>query len=165
MSEGTLLAFQIVTSVFMVLGMLSMVTVIFPGLTVQLITALVYLLITGFTPASTIYFAVIALLAVGGMLVDNFIMGASASKTGATWWGIALSLAAGVVFSFLFPPFGGLAAAMLVMFAVEILRLRDLKRASKSTASILVGCGISALVRIGIAVVITALWFAWILTA
>ncbi len=165
MNEDSLLAFQIVSSIIMVLGMLSMITVVFPGLTVQLVTALVYIIITGFTTTSTIYFAIITILAIGGMIVDNIIMGASASKTGATWWGIALSLVAGVVFSFIFPPFGGLIAAMLVMFVVEIIRLRDLKRASKSTASILVGCGISALVRIGIAVVITALWFAWILTA
>mgnify|MGYP001461294772 FL=1 len=53
MNEGSLLAFQIVSSIIMVLGMLSMITVVFPGLTVQLVTALVYIIITGFTTTST----------------------------------------------------------------------------------------------------------------
>jgi len=165
MTAGQLSALQMLASIFMVLGMLSMITIVLPGLTVMWIVALVYIIATGFTVTSTIFFVIITLLTIFGMVIDNIMMGASASKTGATWWGVGLALVAGVVGSLVWPPFGGLAAAKVIMFVVEILRLRDWKRAAKSTGSILVGCGLSALVRFGVSILILVLWFVWLAVA
>jgi uncharacterized protein len=154
--------FQTVILAIMIFGLVGLATTIVPGLTVIWAAALVYGLVTGFQWLSGILLAVMTILMVGGNLVDNYLMGASARQTGASWLAIAVALIAGIVGSIIWPPFGGLVLALVGLFIVEFIRLRDWRKALTSTRSMAMGCGWSVIVRLGIGMVMILLWLVWI---
>ena len=160
--ESSLAALRIVVLAVMLFGLLGLIIPVLPGLVIIWVPALVYGLVTGFTWVSAILFGIMTLLMILGNLVDNFIMGARARVQGASWLAIGVSLAAGVLGSVFFPPFGGLVAALLALFAVELYRLRDMEKALTSTRSMAIGCGWASVVRFAIGIVMILLFLAWI---
>lgn len=158
-------AFRLVILAVMLFGLFSLLIPVLPGLVIIWVPALIYGLVTGFNWVSGIFFAVITLLMIAGSLVDNVIMGAKAREQGASWLAIGVALAAGVAGSLIFPPFGGLIAALIGLFAVELFRLGDLQKAVASTRSMAIGCGWAAVVRFGMGLVMILLWGAWVLWA
>jgi uncharacterized protein len=165
MGETGIAGLRIVVLAVMLFGLFSLLIPILPGLVIMWVPVLVYGLVTGFNLTSGILFGLITLLMIAGSLIDNVIMGARARVQGASWVAIGVSLIAGVAGSIVFPPFGGLIAALLGLFAVEMLRLKDLKRAMESTKSMAIGCGWAAVVRFGMGVIMLILWGAWVLWA
>jgi uncharacterized protein len=163
MNETGLAGLRIVALAVMLFGLFSLLIPVLPGLVIIWVPVLVYGLVTGFNLASGILFALITMLMIAGSLVDNVIMGARAKVQGASWLAIGVSLVAGLLGSLAFPPFGGLIAALIGLFAVEMLRLKDLKRAMESTKSMAIGCGWAAVIRFGMGVVMILLWGAWVL--
>lgn len=155
-------ALQVVALAVMLFGLFSVVIQILPGPLIIWIPALVYGILTGFNLASGILFAIITLLMLFGSVVDNLIMGQQARQQGASWLAIGVSLAAGLLGSLAFPPFGGIIAALLALFAVEFYRLRDMEKALVSTKSMAIGCGWASVVRFGIGCVMILLFLAWI---
>lgn len=153
----------IVVLIVMVLGLFSLVIPFIPGLTIIWVAALVYGLIDGFNLTAAILFGVITLLMLFGSVVDNLLMGAGAKQSGASWLAIGVALAAGVAGSLLFPPFGGLVLTLVGLFVVEIIRLRDWRKAGASTKSMAIGWGKAVLARMGIGVVMIGLYLAWAL--
>ena len=136
---------------------------VLPGLVIIWLAALVYGLVTGFTTVGIIISILITALMIFGSLVDNILMGASASKTGASWWAITLALIAGMAGSFFWPPFGGLIASLVVLFAIEVIRLRNWRKALESTRSMALGCGWAVVARLGLGLVMISLWGIWVL--
>ena len=145
----------------MLFGLFSLLIPILPGLVIIWVAGLVYGLVTGFNLTGGIIFAVMTLLMIAGSLVDNVLMGASARKTGASWLSILVALAAGLVGSLLWPPLGGLFAALVGIFLVEFYRLRDWRKAWDSTRGMAVGCGWSVVVRLLFGVVMIGLYALW----
>ncbi len=164
MSVG-LVTLQIVILAVMVIGLLGLLTTIIPGLTIIWVAALVYFIVSGFNTGSIILMVVLTLLMLGGNLLDNFFMAGSARRTGASWLAIGVALLAGVVGTIAFPPFGGLVAALLGVFAVEYLRLRDVQKALESARSMAAGCGWAVLARFGVGLVMILAWLLYILLA
>jgi uncharacterized protein len=149
----------------MLFGLFSLFIPVLPGLVIIWVPALVYGLITGFNWVSGVLFALMTVLMIVGNVVDNFIMGARARQTGASWLAIGAALVAGLLGSLIMPPFGGLIAALLALFGVEMLRLNDLKRAYESTRSMAAGCGWAVLVRFAIGLMMIFLWGSWVFFA
>jgi uncharacterized protein YqgC (DUF456 family) len=162
MSSGVLLTVQIVVLVVMLLGLVSLVAVVIPGLTVIWIAALVYGLLTGFNLTSGLIFLGITLLMIFGNTVDQLLMGASAKKSGASWGSVVASMVAALVFGILFPPFGGLAAALILLFIIEVIRLKNWRQAGESTKEMAVGFGRAVVARFGIGLVMIGLWLLWL---
>ena len=162
MSAGVLLTVQIVVLVVMLLGLLSLLFVIFPGLTIIWLAALVYGLLSGFDLTSGLIFLGITLLMVFGNMVDQLLMGARAKKSGASWTGVVVSMLAALVFSILFPPFGGLVAALIALFAIETVRLKNWRQAGESTKEMAIGCASAVVARFGIGMVMIGLWLVWL---
>lgn len=154
---------QLVTLSIMLFGLLGLLIPVLPGLVIIWVAALVYGLITGFSWASGIIMVVLTILMAVGSLIDNFIMGASARQTGASWWAIGAALTAGIVGSILLPPFGGLVLALAALFAVEYGRLKNWRQAVETTRSMAFGCGWSVVVRLAIGVIMIMLWGAWVI--
>jgi hypothetical protein len=154
-----------VIAVIMALGLFSLLTYIVPGLTIIWIAALVYGIVKGFTVSTGIIFGVITLLMLGGNIVDNLTMGASAKKTGASWLSIAVALVAGVAGTFLLPPFGGILFAAVGILVVEWIRNKNLEAGLRSTGGILKGCGLGVILRFGIGVIMIGLWVLWVVLA
>lgn len=154
-----LMALQWIALTVMLVGELGLLTTILPGLTIIWLAALAYWLAAGFNWVSGVIFGILTVLMVGGNLADNVIMGASARQTGASWLAVLLALAGGVIGSLVWPPFGGLAAALLLLFAVEFFRLRNWRQALRSMRSMAAGCGWAVVVRMLIGAIMILLWF------
>ena len=162
LSPALSIVLQIVIFVLMVLGLFSLLIYIIPGLTVIWISALVYGVITGFSWQSSIFFGIITILMIFGNTLDQLLMGAKAKKSGASWGSIVPAMAAALIFSFLLPPFGGLIAAMIVIFTLEFIRLKNWREAGGSTKEMAIGCATAIAARFGIGLVMIAVWVIWV---
>jgi hypothetical protein len=145
----------------MLVGQLGLVIPIFPGNVVIWAAALVYGILFGFGLLGWISFALLTVLMLIAVTVDNVLMGAKARQEGAAWRSIILALLAGLVFTFVFPPVGGLIAAPLVLFLMEFHRLGDSKKASRVVRGLLTGLGLSFIARFLLGLVMLALWAIW----
>ena len=162
LQPAALTALQAVLLAIMVFGLLSLLVPVLPGLVIIWVPILVYAVLTGFTGPRIVLFVIITALMLFGNVVDNLIMGSRAHQRGASWWSVAVALVAGVAGSMAFPPFGGLIAALLALFAVEFFRQRDWRKAFRSTQSMAIGCGWAAFVRFLIGLAMIGLWVVWI---
>jgi uncharacterized protein YqgC (DUF456 family) len=103
------------------------------------------------------------LIMVGGNLADNFIIGASARAGGASWLSIGIAFLAGLVGTILLPPVGGILAALLGIFIVEMICQRgNWRKAMESARNIALGCGGSAILRFGLGIMMVILWLVWV---
>ena len=149
---GVLLAAQI-----------SMIIPILPALWIQWAAVLVYGLVTGFTTAGWIIFGVITVLVIAGGLVDNVLMGAKAKIDGASWIAVAVAFIGAVAGSLVWPPLGGLVFAVVGIFAVEFIRIKDWRKALNSTKSLAIGFGWAWAIRFFIGLLVMAAWLLWLL--
>ncbi len=152
---------RILTLLIMLIGLFGLVIPIFPGVVVIWLAALGYGLIAGFGTLGGWLFAVITVLMLVGVTVDNVLMGAGARQGGASWIAVAVGVLAGILGTAAFPPVGGLIAAPLGLFAVEALRQRDWRKAFEASRGWAWGCGWAFIIRFGLGVVMIVLWGFW----
>jgi len=152
---------KVLITLTMLVGLFGLVIPIFPGNVVMWVAALIYGLVFGFGTKGIIIFILLTVLTIIAALADNVLMGAKARDKGASWLSIFMALGAGVLFTIIFPPIGGLIAAPLVLFASEYLRLRDHGKAMEVLRAMLAGWGWSFVVRFGIGLVMMFLWVIW----
>jgi uncharacterized protein YqgC (DUF456 family) len=150
-----------VSMVFMLVGLVGLIVPLFPGLLVMWLTALIYGFVTGWTTLGIIIIVVITLLTIFGSLIDNILLGAGALKSGGTWWTILLAMAAGLIFTFLWPPIGGIIGTPATLLLLEYLRLKDWKKALESAKGAAIGWAASLVARFGVGIAIILLWAAW----
>ncbi len=156
--ETTTLVMLILT---MSVGQLGLIIPIFPGNVVIWAAALVYGVVFGFGNLGGVLFALITLLMLVAVGADNLLMGAKAREKGASWGSIIAALAAGVIFTFIFPPIGGIIAAPLILYLMEFRRLNDSKQATEVVRGLLWGLGLSFLARFALGLIMIAVWAAW----
>jgi len=147
--------------VIMVVGLIGLIVPIFPGITVIWLAALGYGAVTGFTTLGWVLFAVITVLTIVGMTIDNVLMNAKAHKEGAAWWTLALGMLGGVLGTILLPPVGGILAAPLVVLLLEYMRQRDINKALLTLRGLLIGWGASFVVRFFIGLAMIGIWLVW----
>jgi hypothetical protein len=145
----------------MLFGLFGLIIPIFPGNVVMWLAALIYGLVFGFGRLGGVIFAIITLLMLVAVSADNLLMGAKAREKGAAWKSIILALIAGIIGTIVFPPIGGLIAAPLVLYLVELQRLGDAEKAKTVVKALLIGWGLASIVRFGLGVVMFALWGIW----
>jgi uncharacterized protein YqgC (DUF456 family) len=131
------------------------------GITVIWLAALLYGIITGFDTLGIVLFVLITIGMLVGISVDNILMGAGARRGGASWLTIAVGLVAGIIGTVIFPPFGGLIAAPLAIFLLEVLRNRQWRSGWRATRGLALGWGLSFLVRFAIGLVMIVIWLTW----
>jgi len=147
--------------VMMVMGLL--VIPILPGLVIIWVSALGYGIAAGFGVLGWVMFALITVLMLTGSILDNILMGAQAHKEGAPWWVVIIALVSAIIGSFIIPIpiIGGILAALLVLFLIEWMRLKDPKKALTSMKGMIIGCGWAAVFRVIIGLVMIGLWLVW----
>ena len=156
--ETTIIVLTVLT---MLIGLFGLVIPIFPGNVVMWLAALVYGLVFGFGRLGGIMFAIITVLMLIAAAADNVLMGAKAREKGADWGSIVLALIAGIIGTMALPPIGGLIAAPLVLYMVELRRLGNPEEAKIVVKALLTGWGLAFIVRFGLGVVMFALWGIW----
>lgn len=152
---------QVVILITMILGLVSLLFVIIPGLTIIWISALIYGILTGFSTLAIVLFVIITALMLFGNILDQLMMGAKAKKSGASWMSVLISTTAALIFSILFPPFGGLAAALIVLMTLEIMRLKDWRKAAESSKQMAIGCISAIALRFIVGLVMIGIWIYW----
>jgi len=162
LTATTLAILQIVLALLMLVSLIALIIPGVPGITLIWLWALIYGLVTGFEKTSTIYMVIISVLMVVGNVIDNVLMGAGARKGGAPWATTLVSVLAAIIGSIAWPPFGGVLASAVILFVMEVIRLKDSQVALKSTGELLKGFGYSFLVRFLIGIVMIGLWIAWL---
>jgi uncharacterized protein YqgC (DUF456 family) len=150
------------TLFFMLLGLLGLVVPVLPGLIIMWLAALGYGIASGFSTLGILVFVVITILAIGGSLVDNLLMGVGAKQGGASWWTILVALLAGLLGTLFLPPFGGFVLAPLAILLLEYLRLRNWNEAWRSLRGLATGWGAAYFVRILMGLVVIGLWAVWV---
>ena len=162
LTTTTLAILQIVLVIIMLVSLIALIIPGIPGITFIWLAALIYGIVTGFEKTGTIYMIIITVLMLLGNVIDNVLMGAGARKGGAPWVTTLVSVLAAVIGSIAWPPFGGVLASAVILFVMEVIRLKDSQVALKSTGELLKGFGYSFLVRFLIGMVMIGLWIAWI---
>jgi hypothetical protein len=150
-----------ITLIIMGVGLFGLAVPIFPGIVVIWLAALGYGVVMGFTPLGWSLLGVLTVLMITGATIDNVLMGAKAHKEGAAWSSLVLGMAAGILGTIFFPPFGGLIAAPLGVLLIEYLRLRDFKKALASLRGLAIGWGASFVVRFLIGLAMIGIWLVW----
>lgn len=151
----------VLTIATMVVGLFGLIVPIFPGNVIIWVATLVYGIVVGFGRLGWWMFAIITVLMIAATLVDNVLMGAKARQNGASWGSIAVALLGGVVGTLVLPPIGGLIAAPLLLFGMEVWHQKDQHKAWQVTKGLLVGWGLAFVVRFAIGVVQIGLWAVW----
>jgi len=154
-----------ITLLLMLVGLFGLIVPIFPGITVIWLAALGYGVVTQFNSLGWVVFAVITVLMIVGVTIDNVLMSAKAHKEGAAWKSLALGWLGGVLGTILVPPIGGLLAAPLVVLLLEYLRQHDLNKALLTLRGLLIGWGTSFIVRFFIGLAMIGLWIVWALNS
>jgi uncharacterized protein YqgC (DUF456 family) len=149
------------TLVIMLVSLAGLIIPVFPGTVIIWVTALVYGIASGFSTVGIISFVLMSFLALGSVFADNFMMGAKAKENGASWGSILLALGAGVVFTFIFPPIGGLIAAPLVLYVMERQRQGNHEKALATAKALMIGWGWAFVIRFGIGMIMIVLWLIW----
>jgi len=149
----------------MALGLFGLIVPAFPGLTVIWVLMLVYGLLFGFGVKGAIFFTLISVAAVVGMLSDNVLMIGKARVGGARWLSIFLASVAGVVGSILLTPIGGVALTLLALYLSEFAYRRNRVEAWEATKNMALGWGWAFVVRFGLGLVMLILWGVWELSA
>ncbi len=145
----------------MVVGLFGLIVPIFPGILVIWLASLGYGVVSGFTTLGWVLFAFLTVLMVVGSTIDNVLMNASAHRQGASCLSLVLATVGGIVGTIVFPPFGGLIAAPLVLLVVEYIRQQDLHKALASLRGMAVGLGASFVVRFLIGLAMIGVWLIW----
>jgi uncharacterized protein len=158
--EGDLV-FEFFVLVAMLFGLFALMIPIIPGIIIIWLAALVYGIVAGFGVAGIIIFILLTLMMLGSIILDEVIIGASARAQGASWVAVLVATVAGVVGTFLLPPFGGLLGALIGIFLVEIIRVKDLRTALRSTKGVALGCGGAVLAKMALGAAMIGLWLMW----
>ncbi len=154
-----------VATFFVLVGLFGLLVPFFPGIEVIWITALVYGLLTKFGMLGGWMFALITLIGLFAMVIDNILMVTLARHEGAAWKSLLLGFLGGLVGMVLLPPWGGLIGAPLAVFLFEYLRLKDWKKAWAALRGLAVGWLASLLVRFMLAGAMAGLWLIWALNS
>ncbi len=152
----------ILVQVFAALGLISLIIPGVPGLVIIWLSILVYGLVNSFASPGLVIFIVITILMLVGNLSDNFLIGAGAKKSGASWKTILLALLAGIVGTLVFPPFGGILAAGLAVFLLEYQKVKNMDQAWLTLRGMAAGWGLAYIVRFVIGIVMIVLWWFWV---
>lgn len=153
-----------ITLIIMGVGLFGLVVPIFPGITVIWLAALGYGVVTGFNTLGWVLFAVITVLLIFGVTIDNVLMNAKAHKDGAAWSSLGLGMLAGILGTIIFPPLGGVIAAPLVVLLLEYLRFHDVKKALAALRGMAIGWGMAFVVRFLTGLAMIGIWLVWALT-
>ncbi len=162
LTRGELAALQILVALVMLVCLIALIIPGFPGITFIWLAALIYGLVVGFEKPAGTFMGIISGLMILGNIVDNLLMGAAVRKSGASWRTTLFTILAAVVGSLLWPPFGGIILAVIVLFILEFNRVKNSETAFRSTGELIKGFGCSFFVRILIGMTMIGLWIAWL---
>jgi len=148
----------------MFIGLVGIVLPVVPGSILIFVAALGYALLDGFQTVGWVTLLVLGLLAAAATTADLWATSMGAKAGGASGWSILAGMLGGLVGLLFFSLAGSILGALLGMFLVEVLRVKDLRKALKSGGGWLMGWLLSVIFELGIGLVMIAI-FVWRVTS
>ena len=148
-------------------GLVGLLLVFFPGLTVAWVGQLIWFIFVGFNKShggwqfglTIAIFVINTIIMLVGSVVDNILGATESQKKGVPWWEIGLVMVVMLVGGTVLTPIGGLAASLGVIFLIEYIRLnKDSKSAWESTKALAFGYGKAAVLRFILCQIMIILW-------
>lgn len=156
-----------ISGILNLVGLVGLLLVFFPGLTVTWIGQLIWVIFVGFNKShegwqfrwTIAIFVFNTLVMIVGSLLDNILGASGTRKKGVPWWEIIATMAVMVVGGLLLTPLGGLALSLGTLYLVEYFRLeKDTKKAWENTKAMAFGYGSAAIIRFFLCIVMIGLW-------
>ena len=158
------LGWTILAAVIMVVGLCGVVIPILPGLALIWGTALVYGLIVGFGAGGIAVMVVLTVLLAISMIKSVVVPRRAAQHAGASGWSQFGGLAGAIIGFFVIPVIGVIVGALAGVLLVEVSLKGNWGEAWTATLATAKGFGISALIDLGLGLVMIGTWSAWALT-
>ncbi|MEM9130915.1 MAG: DUF456 domain-containing protein [Actinomycetota bacterium] len=154
----------IVIGLVMVVGVLGTVVPFLPGVMLIWLAAVVYGFLVGFSPIGIAVLVVLTLLVAASVIKSVVVPRRAAEGHDVSRWSQLVAVLGAVVGFFVIPIVGVVIGALIGLFVAEYVHHREAGEAWGSTVAVAKGFGLSALIEIGIAVFMTAVWAAWALS-
>ena len=148
-------------------GLVGLLLVFFPGLTVAWLGQLIWFIFVGFNKShggwqfglTIAIFVINTIIMLVGSIVDNILGATETEKKGVPWWEIGLVTVIMLVGGTVLTPIGGMAASLGVLFFIEYSRLnKDSKAAWESTKAMAFGYGRATVLRLILCQIMIILW-------
>lgn len=156
-----------ISGILNLVGLVGLLLVFFPGLTVAWIGQLIWVIFVGFNKSHADWqygltiaiFVLNTLIMIVGSLLDNILGASGTRKKGVPWWEILVTMVVMIIGGILLTPLGGLAAALGTLYLIEYNRLeKDKKKAWESTKALAFGYGTAAIIRFFLCLIMIGLW-------
>jgi len=155
-------AWTLVIGLVMLVGLSGTILPIIPDLELIWLAGLGYGLLVGWGMVGGWVLALMALIALGGSLLELALMGFGARMGGGSWLAIGVGVAAGVAALILGGPFAGLLALPLAVFLVEWRRTRQPNVAGRAVLGSALGYALTFVVRLTAGLSMILLWGLWV---
>ena len=132
-------AFGVLIAVVMVVGLAGTVLPLLPGLWLIWAAALVYTLVRAADMAGLVFMIVVTMLAVAGTAAGYLLPQREASAAGVPMWGQIVAAGGAVVGMLVVPVVGALVGFVVAIFAVTVLRTRELQGSVAASAATIRG--------------------------
>jgi uncharacterized protein len=153
----------ILIALLMAAGLLGTIIPLIPGLPIVWGAALIYGLSAGFDGTGWVAFAIITMLAVGGMIAGVVLPHRQLSAGGAPRSTVVAAVVGGIAGFFLLPVVGLPIGAAAAAYLAERARTDDHRTAWAGTKNLIKGFGIGILVELAAGMAMVAAWVAWLL--
>jgi len=151
-------AFDVLIAVAMLVGLVGTVLPVVPGLVLIMGAAVAWAIWGGAGAPGWVVALVIVGVGAAGVAAAYVIPARRTSAAGAPGWVLVVGAAGVVVGFFVIPVVGALVGGPIAIFAAELVRLRDLGEAWRSTGEALKGVGIAIGIQLAAGVVMIGLW-------
>jgi uncharacterized protein YqgC (DUF456 family) len=150
----------VVALIIMLIGLAGIVLPVLPGTVLIFVGALIYAIVEGFASVGWPTLLVLGLLALVATGAELWTSSLGAKAGGASGWSLLAGLAGGLIGMIFFSLPGALVGAVVGVLLVELVRVRDWRRALKAGGGWAVGWLLSVVVQlvIGLAMVAIFVW-------
>ena len=153
----------ILVAVVMVIGFMGTVIPVLPGLALIWAAALVYGFVVGFGALGVVVMVVLSALVVVGFVMSFLVPKRMADGHDVSRWSQLVAAVGAIIGFFVIPVVGVIVGALIGLLIAEYLNQGDWKQAWGATVVVAKGFGLSALIDMGLATIMIALWSIWAL--
>jgi uncharacterized protein YqgC (DUF456 family) len=159
-TAGQFLVYAVVAAL-LVAGLLGAVLPFLPGAPLILAGALLYAIVTDFTPVGWGRLAILGALTVASFVLDCAASALGARRFGGSRWAVGGAVA-GALVGVVFGPPGLLLGPVVGAVAGELLRGRELRESVRTGIGAAVGVLAGAIAKLGLALAMVALFLWWL---
>jgi len=153
-----------VAAAVMAVGLVGVIVPFLPGLFLILAAAGVYGLLVGFDSVAVAVLIAMSILVAISVIKSFVIPRKAASQSGASGWSQVAAVAGGVIGFFVIPIFGLILGALAGLVLSEFMIKGNWDEAWVAAKGTAKGFGVSALIDLGLGIVMIAAWSVWAAT-